>query len=236
MLRPSPTDSATLYKIGTKKKGNDNNMWIVVKNVNGIKRWKLYKKYDSIELYNFKHYIKNQITTNNKFKIFICEPTNDIPLLKNIKPNNTNIHIFEVDINMYLKLTKRPKIYRRVETASNAYIFGKKYQLDTYKQISSFGNDIAQIGMIDITNFTKDEYNNIIYRDEKYGYKINTHHNNDWENEQLLFEWRSIVTPRILFIGSTDGGDVGAYIYAHYTNKKIDSIILDNRYFFTNIE
>ena len=28
MTRPSPTESATKYKVGTKKKGNDNNTWI----------------------------------------------------------------------------------------------------------------------------------------------------------------------------------------------------------------
>jgi len=43
-IRPSPTSSATLYKVNTKKKGNDNNTWIVTENKNGIKRWKLYKK------------------------------------------------------------------------------------------------------------------------------------------------------------------------------------------------
>ena len=36
-IRPSPTDSATLYNIGTKKEGNDGNIWIVVKNKNGVK-------------------------------------------------------------------------------------------------------------------------------------------------------------------------------------------------------
>ena len=45
-IRPSPTSSATLYKVNTKKKGNDNNIWIVTENKNGIKRWKLYKKID----------------------------------------------------------------------------------------------------------------------------------------------------------------------------------------------
>ena len=38
--RKSPSESATTFKLGTKKKGNDGNMWIVVKNKNGIKRWK----------------------------------------------------------------------------------------------------------------------------------------------------------------------------------------------------
>ena len=43
-IRPSPTKSATLYKIGTIKIGNDGNKWIIAENTNGVKRWKLYKK------------------------------------------------------------------------------------------------------------------------------------------------------------------------------------------------
>ncbi len=38
--RPSPSESATLFKIGTIKKGNDNNMWIIAENKNGVKHWK----------------------------------------------------------------------------------------------------------------------------------------------------------------------------------------------------
>ena len=38
--RPSPSESATKFELGTKKKGNDGNMWIIVKNKNGVKRWK----------------------------------------------------------------------------------------------------------------------------------------------------------------------------------------------------
>jgi len=37
--RPSPSESATLFKIGTKKIGNDGNEWIIKVNKNGVKRW-----------------------------------------------------------------------------------------------------------------------------------------------------------------------------------------------------
>ena len=37
--RPSPSQSATIFKVGTKKKGNDGNMWIIKKNKNGVNRW-----------------------------------------------------------------------------------------------------------------------------------------------------------------------------------------------------
>lgn len=37
--RPSPSVSATIFKIGTIKKGNDGNMWVIKENANGVKRW-----------------------------------------------------------------------------------------------------------------------------------------------------------------------------------------------------
>lgn len=39
IIRPSPTKSATLYDVGTKKRGNDGNIWIIKENTNKIKRW-----------------------------------------------------------------------------------------------------------------------------------------------------------------------------------------------------
>lgn len=42
--RKGPSASATLYKVGTKKQGNDGNIWIVIELANGVKRWKLFKK------------------------------------------------------------------------------------------------------------------------------------------------------------------------------------------------
>jgi len=42
--RPSPSESATKFKEGTKKKGNDGNMYIISVNKNGVKKWKKYVK------------------------------------------------------------------------------------------------------------------------------------------------------------------------------------------------
>tara|TARA_Y100001970_G_scaffold294100_1_gene446842 strand:+ start:6222 stop:7151 length:930 start_codon:yes stop_codon:yes gene_type:complete len=38
--RPSPPLSAKNFKLGTKKRGGDGNMWIIVENKNKVKRWK----------------------------------------------------------------------------------------------------------------------------------------------------------------------------------------------------
>ena len=39
-MRKGPEESATSFSIGFKKKGNDGNIWSIVKNKNGVKRWK----------------------------------------------------------------------------------------------------------------------------------------------------------------------------------------------------
>ena len=46
--RKGPEKSATLYKVGTKKMGNDKNIWIIEENKNGVKRWVLFKKTSKI--------------------------------------------------------------------------------------------------------------------------------------------------------------------------------------------
>jgi hypothetical protein len=38
--RPSPSESATGFKVGTKKIGNDGNTWIIIETQNNTKRWK----------------------------------------------------------------------------------------------------------------------------------------------------------------------------------------------------
>jgi len=37
--RKGPSESATKYKVGTRKLGNDGNVWIIKKAVNGVQRW-----------------------------------------------------------------------------------------------------------------------------------------------------------------------------------------------------
>ena len=38
-MRKAPSSSATKFNLGTKKLGNDGNMWKIVQNKNGTKRW-----------------------------------------------------------------------------------------------------------------------------------------------------------------------------------------------------
>lgn len=70
MTRPSPTESATKYKVGTKKKGNDNNTWIVIKTKNGIKRWK--KLSSTPKIKGCKTYLIHD-NGGRPFKVYVCK-------------------------------------------------------------------------------------------------------------------------------------------------------------------
>jgi hypothetical protein len=52
-VRPSPKESATLLPIDTKKIGNNGKTWVVTKNKNNIKKWKLYKDSKMKSLFDF---------------------------------------------------------------------------------------------------------------------------------------------------------------------------------------
>lgn len=61
--RPSPSASATEFKEGTVKKGNDGNMWIISLASNGTKRW---KKYNGEKP-------KEELSLNNKIKLVLSK-------------------------------------------------------------------------------------------------------------------------------------------------------------------
>ena len=86
-IRPSPTESATLYKVGTKKIGNDGNKWVIVENVKGVKRWKLLKKVS-------KNNSKKQII--NKEQFFNLTKHDNKPLEKIIAKNINSSFIYNI--------------------------------------------------------------------------------------------------------------------------------------------
>ena len=50
-IRKSPEESATEFPVGTIKKGNDKNKWVVMQTINGTKRW---SPYTSVELNEYR--------------------------------------------------------------------------------------------------------------------------------------------------------------------------------------
>lgn len=88
MNRKSPLSSATLYKEGTKKRGIDNNMWIVKKNVLGIKRW----------------------SKISEGKVYFTLDNGGRPFKVVIKDNNVDVYKLSLKDNNYDKLIKQFKV------------------------------------------------------------------------------------------------------------------------------
>ena len=99
--RPSPSDSATLFKTGTKKKGNDGNMWMVKENKNGVKRWtKVSKKTESKEKSEYKKTSKVKKPEEDRIKFMEASFS-----LKVIKPTQ---------IKKYLKHPIFDNLYKNI--------------------------------------------------------------------------------------------------------------------------
>ncbi len=66
-VRKGPASSATKFSLGTKKKGNDGNMWKIVQNKNGTKRWlKISNKSNNITSKKSVKIKQNKSTLDNK--------------------------------------------------------------------------------------------------------------------------------------------------------------------------
>ena len=65
-VRKGPPSSATKFNVGTKKKGNDGNMWKIVQNKNGTKRWLKISKVNSKT-----KEISNKVTTKKSTDVSI---------------------------------------------------------------------------------------------------------------------------------------------------------------------
>jgi hypothetical protein len=133
--------------------------------------------------------------------------------------------VFEVTWKFYRKLLKMPKSIDVDD--GNAYIFGRRFSLDNYRFAGGHGNDGAQTGFIDITGATADEVERIrrdplwlsIYEAAKW----------NWDDRAALESVRRQISPRILFVGRTEGGDVGADLYIHKNSiGEVDGVIIEN--------
>lgn len=66
-VRKGPASSATKFSVGTKKKGKDGNMWKIIKNKNGTKRWlKISNKSNNITSKKSVKIKQNKSTLDNK--------------------------------------------------------------------------------------------------------------------------------------------------------------------------
>ena len=60
--RKAPSQSATLFKKGTTKKGNDGNQWVIVADARGVQRWQ------KVPVQGAKTKTKTKTKTNKKAK------------------------------------------------------------------------------------------------------------------------------------------------------------------------
>uniref|UniRef100_A0A6G6ABL2 Uncharacterized protein n=1 Tax=Borely moumouvirus TaxID=2712067 RepID=A0A6G6ABL2_9VIRU len=155
-------------------------------------------------------------------KLLFCEPCTFNPKLEKFED-----HI-SVNNEMYKLLIKNNYTdYISEDYCHNAYVFGKLYPLHYYKYVKDHYNDAAQTGFIDL-DLVK---SGVWFKKDKKGKKFDWPEICDWDDDNLRKTMRKI-NKAIIWFGTTHGGDVGASLYIHKTKGEIDSIIVDNGFFF----
>jgi hypothetical protein len=104
--RKGPSSSATKYSVGTKKKGNDGNMWKIVKNKNGTKRW---LKMSNVTLKNRTKHLQD---------IDDIDDVNDVDDSDVIRNKNKKLYKFWLDLadtkhSVFIYSDKSHKIIRK---------------------------------------------------------------------------------------------------------------------------
>jgi hypothetical protein len=197
------------------RKSSDGNIWQIVKNKNGVKRWQLVPPFAAQKSHSKKHHL------------LFCEPYTTNLRQRQI---HTGPRIIVGDA-LYQAILRAPKKY--TSDNSNAYVFGKKYPLSTYRLLGEHGNDGAQTGFIDLDVAKKVNWPDDIGEEVLKFYRDKTRHMKKWDDRAALRQMRTKL-PFIVFLGETFGGDVGASLYGHYHNRTLDSLIIDVWHFYKN--
>lgn len=232
--RKGPADSATAFSAGTEKKGNDGAMWVVIETKTGTRRWKRVvstgtkfagKKRLRIRL------ARKPDPRNTLHHIVFVEPWSFEMKQVSTSPKKGPLSYLDAPVpipvngKFYQTLLRAPKKYKG--HGSNAYRFGKSFPVNDFKLIASHGNDAAQTGLIDL-----DRYREKSQGVAEYLMMSGLFKDKPWDDRASLKTLRKNAR-HILFLGDTVGGDVGANLYAHYgSDGNIDSLIIDNNYFF----
>ena len=124
------------------------------------------------------------------------------------------------------KLRQRPAEY--MDHQSNAFVFGRQRRLAGYEHAGDVFNDVGSVGIVLIEK-------NMPPIGQIHGKWLEfiKMKNNPAESLQEIYNHIMAEFPHILFIGQTNGGDVGASVYTHLDDDgDIDGLIIDNDYFF----
>lgn len=241
-LRPSPSESATLFKVGTKKKGNDGNIWIITETKTGVKRW---SKNKSKSEHN-KYQIKMKGDNIDQFKLSGIKKLKEIgklPITSKIVTGEfyfssplSNFtkgiyNVYKVNDNLVISKKKLNKIYlndtiwkevRKSAVSVDGGTFGF-WDLNIVKKIADINQSkyktkskisFMQKSLPTISNKTWKKYG----YDKTFFVKIN-----DLENADQLIELGFDKNQIIGVISPTDTGDgeFGCYI-----NQDKDSLLL----------
>lgn len=160
-------------------------------------------------------YNDNRMSTEHKLHtILFCSP-------RDFAKNKTGLRL-TIDNRMYREILKKPKIYS--DKHGIAYIFGKKYPIDKYRELGSHIGK-GSTGIVDLDLLVNDsKLESVVRRLYKPSY--------NW-SDRNAFKQLHIYAPYVLFVGKTlDNGTGSPAIFAHYRYGKIDSILIDDFYFY----
>ncbi|MCS5711997.1 hypothetical protein [Candidatus Berkiella aquae] len=231
---PSPKGYGYLARneeVGVVRKGKNNKKWIVKLRNNGSKYWALHSNgvaSENIKIPLMKSQTKSK-HNKNIYTIRFCEP-----FTKGIVENCEwyGSFDFKVDDSFYKVLTKNPSSFRIEgdDLEGNGYIFGSLFPLSEYKLLAQHSNDVAATGLVDVSNITKQELELIPENKEYYRIVDLIHKKKQYDrfdDRNLLKVIQEKISDKIIFVGETFAGDIGANLYVHYKEKKqIDGLII----------
>lgn len=255
--RKGPADSATVHPVGTRKRGNDGRMWVVAETLSGVRWWVRAATPAAPRA----AVPRSRAATPRprapaaprrasapppprprapaapgaalaNHRLLFCEPYSASPDAGNPRRRGLfrGVELLVQD-GLYRAILRAPKKYRRKEglDVGNAYVFGPRFPLPSYERLGDHGNDGAQTGFIDLDAFDPAAQQKVF--EETIRAFTDGRRLLNWDDRPALRRLRAVI-PHVVFIGETAGGDVGAELYAHKSRGAVDSLIIDNNYFF----
>lgn len=135
--RRSPSESATLFKVGTKKKGLDNNIWIIKETVNKTKRWTKFNKRSSKKSINTSKPNEEIKLIKPKGKIYFTHDNHERPFQVIVDKNK--VYVYKLSYEENNKNDEIIKSYDkliRIFTSIKIHIGKYSYNQKKYKGIS----------------------------------------------------------------------------------------------------
>lgn len=209
-LRPSPSESATLFAIGTIKKGNDGNKWIVSSTNSGIHRWKVVQNNNILS--NIKN-LKKIGQINFTSKIGVGSVTYDI-----IKLKRGIYDIYKVDDNLMIIHADNGKINK--DDIKN--IKWKKQNFDVFVDYGTFGFFDVEI-MDTIKKYDKTNKRKVNNKIPYTELNIDSYKHYDYANtDNLDFEVPDeLVNYKFGIVANTGTGDGDFFCYTHNQDKAL---------------